>query len=344
MNSSEEWGRTAANLSSGSEPNQHVAQAQPYQAPAEHMPEQIPPPTGAGPVPPVMGAPTGWQVPPGGQAFGPPATGDRQPRRWKRAALGGAAVLALAAGSAGIGGASAYLLDAHPAAVAAASTTQATGVVNSTSLVDLIAKVKAEVVSITVQGATVSDQGSGIVVRSDGTILTNNHVVSAATGGGTITVTFSDGTTAPATIVAASSTKDLALLKVTGVANLTVATLGDSSTVQVGDTVVAIGNELGLPGSASAGIVSALNRTLTASDAQSQSASGGTTYTDAIQTDAATNPGDSGGALFNTAGQVIGVNTAIASASSRSVGSIGVGFAIPSNDVTAFINQNLNQS
>jgi putative serine protease PepD len=112
--------------------------------------------------------------------------------------------------------------------------------------------------------------------------------------------------------------------------------------VQIGDTVVAIGNELGLPGSVSQGIVSGLNRTLTAG-ASGQSSSGTTTYTDAIQTDAATNPGDSGGALFNAAGQVIGVNTAIATAGSRSSGSIGVGFAIPSNDAATFINQALGQ-
>jgi putative serine protease PepD len=243
-------------------------------------------------------------------------------------------------GAAGMGGAGAYLLTAHPAAASAASAAQATGVSNNTSLTGLIANVKTEVVSIAVQGATVADQGSGIIVRSDGTILTNNHVISAAANGGTVTVTFSDGTTAPATVLAANAGSDLALIRTAGVTNLSAATLGDSSSVQVGDTVVAIGNELGLPGSVSAGIVSGLHRTLTAGGGPNQS----TTYSDAIQTDAATNPGDSGGALFNTAGQVIGINTAIATAGSRSSGSIGVGFAIPSNDAATFINQTLNQS
>jgi putative serine protease PepD len=252
-----------------------------------------------------------------------------------------AAGLVLTSGAAGIGGASVYLLTAHPAAAATASATQATGAASGTSVVDMIAKVKSEVVSIAVQGSTVADQGSGIVVRSDGTILTNNHVISAATDGGTVTVTFSDGSTVPATILAADSGKDLALIKTNGVADLSVATLADSGTVQVGDSVIAIGNELGLAGSVSQGFVSGLHRTLTAGDGSNQS--NATTYSDAIQTDAATNPGDSGGALYNTAGQVIGVNTAIATASSRSSGSIGVGFAIPSNAAASFINQAIGQ-
>jgi putative serine protease PepD len=340
MNEYDDTGRTAANLASGgSEPNQDTAQARPYPTPPEHGPG----PTGTQALP-GAGAPTWWHQPPAAQAFGQPTVEGRPPRRYKRAVAGVAAALVLTGAAAGIGGASGYLLTAHPAAASGASATQVTGVANNTSLAGLIAKVKTEVVSIAVQGATVADQGSGIIVRSDGTILTNNHVISAAAGGGTIKVTFSDGTTAPATVLAADASKDLALIKVTGMANLNAATLGDSSSVQVGDTVVAIGNELGLPGSVSAGIISGLNRTLTASGGQNQSPSAAVTYSDAIQTDAATNPGDSGGALFNTAGQVIGVNTAIATASSRSSGSIGVGFAIPSNDVASFINQTLNQS
>jgi putative serine protease PepD len=273
-------------------------------------------------------------------AVGQP-TGGRPPRRWKRATAGVAAALVLTSGAAGIGGAGVYLLTAHPAAASPTSATPAAGVANNTSLAGLIAKVKTEVVSITVHGATVADQGSGIIMRSDGTILTNNHVISAAAGGGTITVAFSDGTTAPATVLGANPSKDLALIKAAGPTNLSAATLGDSSAVRVGDTVVAIGNELGLPGSVSAGIVSGLHRSLTAGG-RNQSLTGATAYSDTIQTDAATNPGDSGGALFNTAGQVIGINTAIATAGGGSSGSIGVGFAIPSNDAATFISQALN--
>jgi putative serine protease PepD len=201
-------------------------------------------------------------------------------------------------------------------------------------------------VSINVKSQSESDTGSGIVLRSDGYILTNNHVVSAASGGnGTVTVTFNDGTSSSAKIVGTDPLDDLAVVKVAKT-GLTSATLGNSSQIQVGDPVLAVGSPLGLTGTVTAGIVSALNRPVeTQEETQPQQLDpfglgGGSSQTtqptviDAIQTDAAINPGNSGGALVDTAGQVIGINSAIASLGSSSFGSsqsgsIGVGFAIP---------------
>ena len=176
------------------------------------------------------------------------------------------------------------------------------------------------------------------MLRSDGTVLTNNHVIAAAADGGTIAVKFSSGRTASATILGRDPTTDLAVIKATGVSGLAAATLGSSSSVHVGDTVLAIGSPLGLEGSVTAGIVSALHRTVQLGSSQDNQGGGlpGQSSTspsvgDAVQTDAAINPGNSGGPLVDDSGRVIGINTAIASlgSSSGQSGSIGVGFAIP---------------
>jgi putative serine protease PepD len=226
--------------------------------------------------------------------------------------------------------------------------TPVTNIANAStaSIANVVKAVDPVVVSLTVNGNGQTDLGSGIVLRSDGVILTNNHVVSAAGNGGSVTVTFTDGKTANATIVAADPSEDLAVVKATGVSGLPAATLANSDSVHVGDSVVAIGNELGLPNSVSSGIVSALHRKVSVasesnSPFQRSSESSGTTYPNAIQTDASINQGDSGGALFNTAGQVIGIDSAIATADGGSSGSVGVGFAIAINDAKQFINQNL---
>ena len=166
-------------------------------------------------------------------------------------------------------------------------------------------------------------------MRQDGYILTNNHVVAgAADGAGTLTVTFQDGTTKSATIVGRDLSYDLAVVKVEGT-GLKTATLGNSSGVVVGDSSIAIGSPLGLEGTVTSGIVSALNRPVTAGG------SGESSYISAIQTDAAINPGNSGGPLVDAQGKVIGVNSAIASLGQGQAGgqsgSIGLGFAIPVN-------------
>ena len=189
------------------------------------------------------------------------------------------------------------------------------------------------VVSIAVKTSTQFGIGSGVVIDSDGDVLTNNHVVAAAAsaGGASIVVTFSNESTAKAQIVGTDPTSDLAVIKVPN-DQLTVAQLGDSSAIAVGDPVIAIGSPLGLQGTVTAGIVSALNRPVHVfSDDGSSDA-----YLDAIQTDAPINPGNSGGALVNGSGAVIGINSAAALGSTGGgngpqVATSGIGYAIPIN-------------
>jgi putative serine protease PepD len=186
----------------------------------------------------------------------------------------------------------------------------------------------------------VSDTGSGIVVRVDGTtgyILTNNHVVSAALSGGTVHITLNDGRTLAATIVGHDTTSDLAVVKVTGVSGLKAAVFADSEALKVGQAVLAIGAPLGLSNTVTQGIVSTLHRPV----ATGESGAGAQAVLDAVQTDAAINPGNSGGALVDLAGRVVGINSAIAStgSSQSQAGNIGVGFAIPSNDAADVADQ-----
>jgi len=209
------------------------------------------------------------------------------------------------------------------------ASTQATG---GSSLASVVAVVTPTVVSITVQTAGGQVEGSGVILTSDGLIVTNNHVVEDAAGGGRITVQLSDGRTVAANVVGTDPATDLAAVKAQGVSGLKAATLGDSDALEVGDTVLAVGNSLGLEGSVTAGIVSALHRGV-------DTAGSGGALSDAIQTDASINPGNSGGPLVNAAGQVVGITTANATVSQQSSGSIGVGFAIPSNRVKQVVNQ-----
>ncbi|GIG19561.1 protease [Cellulomonas chitinilytica] len=198
------------------------------------------------------------------------------------------------------------------------------------SVAGIASKVLPSVVSIQVDGPSGTATGSGFVLRQDGYVVTNNHVVADAADASTsITVTFSDGSEKPATIVGRTSEYDLAVVKV-DVEGLTPLLLGDSDTVVVGDPVVAIGAPLGLAGTVTTGIVSALNRPVSAGDETD------TAFINAIQTDAAINPGNSGGPLVDGSGAVIGINSAIAQppgSLSEVGGSIGLGFAIPSNQV-----------
>ncbi|MGH3483033.1 MAG: S1C family serine protease, partial [Nocardioidaceae bacterium] len=156
----------------------------------------------------------------------------------------------------------------------------------------------------------------------DGHILTNNHVVESAAEGGAITVVFGDGTTTDATIVGRDPVTDVAVIQAQDVSGLKPAVLGTSDDLDVGEEVVAIGSPFGLESTVTSGIISALNRPVSAS---SGSATASTVFP-AIQTDAAINPGNSGGPLVNLDGQVIGINSAIYG---QSGGSIGLGFAIP---------------
>lgn len=186
------------------------------------------------------------------------------------------------------------------------------------------------VVSIDVSSGQRSGTGSGFVIRStnlESFILTNNHVVAGAGEASEITVTFQDQTRVSAVIVGTDASYDLAVLRVDR-GNLPVAALGNSDNVVVGDATIAIGSPLGLSGTVTSGIVSAINRPVTAGDA------GDISFISAIQTDAAINPGNSGGPLVNSRGEVIGINSAIAttgSSVSGQSGSIGLGFSIPIN-------------
>lgn len=204
--------------------------------------------------------------------------------------------------------------------------------VSRDSVAGIADKVLPSVVDIT----TDQGEGSGVIMSADGSIVTNNHVVEGATGN-TVNVTFSSGKTAKATIVGTDPAGDIAVIKAQGVSGLAAATFGNSDGMRVGDTVLAIGSPLGLQGSVSEGIISALHRTISEGAGDGQGAS--RSISDALQTDAAINPGNSGGALINLNGEVIGINTAIATSGQSSSGNIGVGFAISSNRVKAAADQ-----
>jgi putative serine protease PepD len=266
-----------------------------------------------GPAPPA---------PPGGPAG---AVGGGGRHSWRRRPVTVVAVAALGLGSGVAGGYAAAGLEDHPATtvVATPASTQATG---DSSLAGVAAAVAPTVVSITVQTGGEQVEGSGVILTSDGLIVTNHHVVADAAGEGRIAVRLADGRTVAAGVVGTDQDTDLAVIQAQGVSGLKAATLGDSDALEVGDTVLAVGDPLGLEGSVTAGIVSALHRSVGADG------SGGA-LGDAIQTDASINPGNSGGPLVDAAAQVVGIATANASVDGRSAGSIGVGFAIPSNQV-----------
>ena len=267
--------------------------------------------------------PTGFQNP----LFVPqPPRPPRKSRKGAAVLIGAAVLAAVVGGGAGYG---IYATSAQSTVVSSvsSSTTGTPAANNSNGSVSAVAAAGLPVV---VQISNSQGLGSGVIISSDGLILTNNHVVAT---GGTFTVTFNDGSKAQATVVGTDPSTDLAVVKAQGVSGLKTATFADSSKVKVGDEVVAIGSPEGLQGTVTTGIVSALNRTVTASDNQgggspySQNNSA-TTYKGAIQTDASINPGNSGGPLFNLQGQVVGINSSIYSTTD---GSIGLGFAIPSN-------------
>jgi len=274
------------------------------------------------------------------------------------ALVGGAAGLgASAAGASLFGAAGSTVVTAGPSTVTVNDTTS----VNQTTAI--AAKATPSVVTISASSGSSGGTGSGVILTSDGYVVTNTHVVTldGATGSADITVTDSTGKVYQAEVVGTDPTYDLAVIKLTGAEGLTPITFADSSQLNVGDQTVAIGAPLGLSNTVTTGIVSALNRSIQiASSAapegqdedqqsegdspfqfdfgqgqQQQSTSTGTISIAVIQTDAAINPGNSGGALVDDEGRLIGINVAIATASSSSSesGSIGVGFSIPSNVV-----------
>ena len=236
-------------------------------------------------------------------------------------------------------------------------------VASSGSVAAVAKKLLPSVVSINASNSQEAGTGTGVILDTAGHILTNNHVVVPSLNGGKLTVTLNDGRTVPATLVGRDPVTDLAVIQVKNVNNLSPASLGDSGSLIVGQAVVAIGSPLGLTGTVTSGIVSALDRPVAtqAEDEQQQqqqtdpfgSPNSGqsqnqsntatqATVVDAIQTDAAINPGNSGGPLVDMNGRVVGINSSIASlgasAGSQS-GSIGLGFAIPTNVVKPIVDE-----
>jgi putative serine protease PepD len=286
----------------------------------------------------------GWAGTEGQPAWAVPVGTDQRPPgngRGRKIFVAGAAAVLIALGAGGVGAATALAFDDNGSSpTVQTGNSSVTRVVDRSSLAQIAASVQDSVVSIT----TESGEGSGVILSTDGYIVTNNHVVATAQGS-TVTVIFADGKKASATIVGTDPRTDLAVVKASGVSGLHAAQFGSSSTMQVGDTVLAIGSPLGLEGSVTAGIISAKDRTIQSSSEDEQTpqnpfgggngqsqqqSSGSTTMSGLLQTDAPINPGNSGGALVNTNGQVIGINSAIAT-QGQSSGNIGLGFAIPSD-------------
>jgi putative serine protease PepD len=202
------------------------------------------------------------------------------------------------------------------------------------SVAGIAAQVLPSVANIEVRAQGPAGTGSGFVIREDGYVLTNNHVVAGGADGGRIVLSFlDDEETYEAQIVGRSPEYDLAVLKIEPDGSLPVASLGNDDDVVVGDPVVAIGSPLGLAGTVTSGIISAKDRPVTAGGG----GEGEVSYISALQTDAAVNPGNSGGPLVDAAGRVIGINSSIATLGGsspfgeQSVGNIGLGFAIPIN-------------
>ncbi|MEU4626524.1 trypsin-like peptidase domain-containing protein [Actinoplanes sp. NPDC023801] len=251
----------------------------------------------------------------------PPAMPKPRDPRWKRRIAGGAAVLVLVTAGSTTGALLAgNHLTGEPAPAAATTITE------DANLAPIVAKVRTGIVTVLVDGARSSSLGSGVVLTADGLILTNNHVVEAD---GTVSVRLSDGRTVPARVTATDARHDLALVRATGVSGLTPVTFATGDSIAVGDTVLAFGAPLGLEGTVTSGIVSALDRSVD---------TGGGKLTGLLQTDAAINQGNSGGALVDTAGRVVGINVAIATTGDGG-GSVGLGFAIPAGTATAVVNQ-----
>ncbi|HEX8498579.1 MAG TPA: trypsin-like peptidase domain-containing protein [Actinomycetales bacterium] len=321
--------------------------ASPYAAPSASpyaAPGSSPTTAFGAPVPPADSSPSGSAA--------------RPHRRWVDMALSAVVAAVVAAGTT-----AAVVANDDGATSAVSSTTQTStsgnppagtsagpvaGAGSSGTAVDWNAvanAVEPSVVAITVTSQGGEAQGSGVVLDTEGRVLTNNHVVSGAQNG-ELNVTLSDGRTYAARIVGTDPSTDLAVIQMSGATDLKPATLGDSDSVEVGSPVMAVGNPLGLAGTVTTGIVSSLDRPVTTQGEQTSGSTQGaapeSVVTNAIQTDAAVNPGNSGGALVDSSGRVIGIPSSIASLGSSSggtSGSIGLGFSIPINEAKSIADQ-----
>jgi putative serine protease PepD len=320
------------------------------------------------------GGPGGTLPPAGPGEPGGPAGGAPRRRRLRRPVALAAAVALVSALAGGVAG-GVISADRTKSADYSTSAVVTSDSKTTSNTAAIAAAVSPATVQITVNSGSSEDIGTGIVLTSTGQILTNYHVISAAVSdpSATVKITFSDGRTTTASVVGTDAGMDVAVIKASGVSGLKTASLGDSGQVVIGDAVVAIGNPEGLTGTVTSGIVSALNRKVTVDVSEStvqsnggygfpswsgqsgrggsgssgSGGSGGQTATyNAIQTDAALNPGNSGGPLLNSSGQVIGINASMYSDSSSGsgsggsqAGSVGLGFAIPINAVKAVLPQ-----
>jgi putative serine protease PepD len=312
----------------GSAPYGATTQNEPYAGTTATLPLWGEP----GPTPPPTGAPA-WGYPT--DSIGGPAAGAAPKRAGLLTAVGVSLAVALVAGGtagyvAGRESGSGSLTDPS-ASLGTGSSSSANLNRAPDSVAGIAAKVLQSVVNISIRvNGTLEGTGSGVVIRSDGYVLTNNHVVDTPSAQVTVSFNGAESVEVPASIVGRDPDTDLAVIKVRTSKTLVPAALGQSRNLVVGDPVIAVGSPLGLAGTVTTGIISALNRTV---NVPGQSG-GRTPLFNAIQTDAAINPGNSGGALADANGQVIGINSAIATLgagglSSDQSGSIGVGFAIP---------------
>ncbi|MFJ2442446.1 S1C family serine protease [Streptomyces sp. NPDC087658] len=299
-------------------------------------------------------------------SYGPTVAAPAAPAAPVRAKRPVALLAAVALAAAVVGGGSAALVGQY---THSGTTTTASSVISGTpvsqsskgTIAGVAQALSPTIVEINATSDSGEATGSGVIITADGEIVTNNHVISGAS---TIKVRLSTGRSYTAKVVGTDPDKDLALIKLEGASGLKTATLGDSSQVEVGEQVIAIGSPEGLTGTVTSGIISALDRDVTVAKEDSQSQSqeqqqaggqnwpfefGGrqfngdtgtskTTYK-ALQTDASLNPGNSGGALINLNGEIVGINSAMyapsSDSSSSAAGSVGLGFAIPVNTVKA---------
>ncbi|TLQ45106.1 S1C family serine protease [Streptomyces marianii] len=313
-------------------------------------------PTHAYPPYRYAGSGEGAYPPPPPHAPAAPAPAHRARARRPVALIAAVAIVAAA-----VGGGAATLVERFTAGSAPGTSDGVNGATVSQSSKGTVAgvaqAVSPSIVEINASTGSGESTGSGVIISADGEIVTNNHVIA---GADTVKVRLSDGSAYTADVVGTDPDKDLALVALRGAKGLKAAALGDSGAVKVGDEVVAIGSPEGLTGTVTSGIVSALDRDVTVAKDEGQGRGrqdprgnwpfefGGrefngdtgdsrTTYK-AIQTDASLNPGNSGGALINMNGEIIGINSAMyapSSASGSTAGSVGLGFAIPVDTVKA---------
>lgn len=349
-------GSGQAGAYSSAQPQVHAPDAGQAQLGGSGPGQQLPP-TGSGQLPfghplglgtttaqfgaePPTGPPSAGQyyLPPGYQ----PPPGPQRPKGRGKVVAGVAALVLMVGGlSGGLGGYLGYTFANESTSVSSLDAPRPASQTSNApagSVEEVAAKMLQSVVQIQVVTRSGAGEGSGFVISSTGEIVTNNHVIEGAVSGGDIKVVFQDGKTAPAKILGRDPSSDIAVIKADGVSNLPIVQLGNSGDLKIGQGVVAIGSPFELSGTVTSGIVSSLNRPVSAGgDARNSQA----TVLNAIQTDAAINPGNSGGPLVNMQGQVVGINSAIYSPnqSGGQAGSVGIGFAIPMDQARRTIDE-----